>query len=54
MAWCQLGAGLKNKGDIDLGSLSGTNPPYGSEETNIVVTVRTLGGYWLSSAFFNN
>ena len=43
VAWCQLGAWLKNKGDIDLWSLSGANPIYGSEQTNIVVTARAMG-----------
>ena len=34
------GGRLKNKGDIDLWSLSGGNPSSGSEQTEVVVTAR--------------
>ena len=33
----------KNKGDIDLWSLSGVNPSSGSEQTKVVVTARPMG-----------
>ena len=44
IAWCQLGAWLKDKGDIDLWSLTGANSSTGSEQTNFVVTARATGG----------
>ena len=43
MAWCHLRAWLKNKGDINIWSVSGANPSTGSEQTKVVVTTRAIG-----------
>jgi len=34
---------LKNKGDIDIWPLSGTNPSMGSEQTKVLVSARAMG-----------
>ena len=48
IAWCQLGAWLKTKGDIDLWWQSGANSSHGSEQTKVAVTTPYCQGHLLS------